>query len=73
MEHDVRKNIFGCSGLWVKYTCATCEMTIQSDSKSLIDGKKWEEDLKKFLNDHPCPNIKDETQYRIIRNDEDYP
>lgn len=72
MEHDVRKEFFGCKGLWVLYTCATCEVTIQSDNKSLIDGKEWEKTLKNFLNDHPCSNIKDETQYRIIRNDEDY-
>ncbi len=69
MEHDVKKSVVGCSGIWERYACYTCGVAIQSDGLSLLDYKKWEETRKKFLNDHPCSYIKDETKYRAIRDD----
>jgi hypothetical protein len=60
--HDVGVMIYGCSGLWVKYTCHTCNVGIDTGQR-LFDAT-WEERKKNFLKDHPCKEVRDETKYR---------
>lgn len=68
-EHDVSVMHYGCSGLWVKYTCYTCNTQIDTGQKVFIEG--WEERRAEFLENHPCKEIRDETRYQIVDYGED--
>ena len=62
-NHDVRMKRYGCSGLWVRYVCHTCNAEIDTGQTFFLDGYKEKKD--QFFKDHPCQEIKNDTRYRI--------